>query len=348
VFLGIRLQCARCHNHPFDDWTQDDYYGLAAYFSNIKRKELNNVRKDNLDKHELNGDEVVYVSGPAELVHPRTGARLRPRALRGKPAVDPDGSSNPLDELADWLTRDNRQFARNLANRVWFHLLGRGIVEPVDDFRASNPPANPELLELLTDRLIRGGMKLRPLVALIMKSQTYQLGATPTATNAEDQVNFGRASVRLLPAEVLLDAICQVLEVPERFPRAPGRLRAVQMPGSAVDPFLKVFGKPERLLSCECERTESTTLAQAFQMINGESVRRKLEASDNRIARRLAEGVEAGVMLDELYLAALSRRPSDRERAAMLGHVAKSASRTTGWQDVAWAILNSKEFLLRH
>ncbi len=145
VFLGIRIQCARCHNHPFDVWTQDDYYGLSAFFANIARKELNNVRKDDLDKHEINGDEIIYLAGPPRMVHPRTGVPLQPTVLHGKPSPR-DVGDNHLDVLADWLTRDNRQFDRNMANRVWFHLMGRGIVEPVDDFRDSNPPANPALL----------------------------------------------------------------------------------------------------------------------------------------------------------------------------------------------------------
>jgi hypothetical protein len=227
--------------------------------------------------------------------------------------------------------------------------MGRGIVEPVDDFRESNPPSNPGLLEALTDYLVSHGMQLKPLVALIMKSQTYQLAATPNATNAGDAANFARASVRLLPAEILLDAISQVMDVPDRFPGAPRRLRAIQLPGvAAQDGFLKVFGKPERLLTCECERAETTTLAQAFQMINGQSVRRKLEDPDNRIGRLMAQSAKAEEILDELYLAALCRQPTAAERASILAHVNRASVPRDAWQDVAWAILNSKEFLLRH
>ena len=142
VFLGIRIQCARCHNHPFDDWTQDDYYGLAACFSTIQRKQINNVRRDKLDKHEINGDEVIFLSGTAGMVQPRTRVVLEPKPLHAAP-FETGGQSTPLDRLAGWLTRNNRQFARNLANRTWFHLMGRGIVEPVDDFRESNPPSKP-------------------------------------------------------------------------------------------------------------------------------------------------------------------------------------------------------------
>src|SRR5690242_6774273 len=208
VFLGVRLQCARCHNHPFDVWTQDDYYGLAAYFGNLARKDVNNFRKDRLDTHEINGDVVVYLSGRPQVVQPRSGATLAPKPPGGpRPNLgdDPDA----LDDLAAWLTRDNPQFARNLANRVWFHLLGRGIVEPVDDFRDSNPPANPPLLDALTAELVSGGMKLRPLVALVMKSRTYQLDSRPNQTNIDDEANFARAAVRLIPAEVLLDVVGQ-------------------------------------------------------------------------------------------------------------------------------------------
>jgi hypothetical protein len=348
VFLGVRLQCARCHNHPFDDWTQDDYYGLAAFFGNVQRKELTNQRKDQLDKHEINGDVLVYVSGRPEVVQPRSGETMAPRPPRGPVARAGEGRDARAD-LARWLTRDNRQFARNLANRVWFHLTGRGVVDPVDDFRDSNPPSNPALLETLTDALVSGGFRLRPLVALIMTSQAYQLGPEPNATNADDEANFARAAVRLLPAETLLDALGQALGKPSTFPNAPGGLRATQLAGARMGgTFLKAFGKPDRLLTCECERSESTTLAQAFQLVNGEAVRAMLEAPDNRIGRLLGSGASDDAILDELTLAALSRRPNASERAGFLAHVRQAKDRRRAWEDVAWAIVNSKEFLLRH
>ncbi len=292
VFLGIRLQCARCHNHPFDVWTQDDYFGLAAFFANIERKQPNNVRKDRLDSHEINGDEVIYVSGAAQLANPHSGAVLQPKYPGGPAAQKPGGEDgNALIGLADWLTRNNPQFSRNVANRVWFHLTGRGIVEPVDDFRESNPASNPALLDAVTAQFEASGLRLKPLVAWIMKSQTYQLSAAPESTNAGDESNFSHAAVRLLSAEVLLDAVSQVLDVHEPFPHAPASLRAAQLPGPAIDSsFLKSFGKPDRLLSCECERSESTTLDQAFQMINGETVRRKLETTDESNRHAIAGG----------------------------------------------------------
>jgi hypothetical protein len=348
VFLGIRLQCARCHNHPFDVWTQDDYYGLAAFFANIARKQVNNVRKDRLDTHEINGDEVIYLAGRPRLVQPRTGVVLQPRVLQGTPTAEPL-DDQALTVLADWLTRSNRQFTRNLANRVWFHLFGRGIVEPVDDFRDSNPPSNSTLLETVTDWFEAHGTRLKPLVAWILKSRAYQSSAAPDPGNAEDESNFSHAAVRLLPAEVLLDAISQVLDVPERFPHAPGSLRAAQLPGAAKEvSFLSTFGKPERLLTCECERSEATTLAQAFQMINGPTVRRKLDAADNRLGRRLAAGAGDAELLEELYLAALCRKPNPAEQAALVAYLRRARDRRSAWEDVVWALLNSKEFLLRH
>jgi hypothetical protein len=351
VFLGVRLQCARCHNHPFDVWTQDDYYGLAATFSNLGRKQVNNERRDRFDKHENNGDELIYLDGKPELIQPRSGGMMAPRPPGGPALPLSPGDADALDDLADWLTRDNPQFTRNLANRVWFHLVGRGVVDPVDDFRDSNPPVNPALLDALSAELERNGMRLRPLVRLIMTSTTYALDSAPNGTNGDDDAaaNFARATVKLLPAEVLFDAIGAALESP-RTPRgAPGGVRAVQFPGVRGGDFLRVFGKPDRLLTCECERSDSTTLAQAFQLINGDDVRGALEAGGNRIGRLLDAKAADEAILDELYLAALSRFPADAERAGALAHVrARRDDPRRAWEDVAWALLNAKEFLLRH
>jgi hypothetical protein len=274
---------------------------------------------------------------------------MKPKALGG-PVLEDAKVPDRRAQLASWLTSgDNPFFAKSLVNRVWFHLVGRGIVEPVDDFRDSNPPSNPALLDALTAEFVRGGMRLRPLVTLIMKSQTYGLGARPGPTNRDDEANFARASVRLLPAEVLLDAIGQALGRREPFPAAPGGARAVQLAGAkSGGDFLEVFGKPERLLTCECERSDAVTLAQAFQLINGEAVRARLEAPDNRIGRLLQAGLDDPTILAEVYLATLGREPGDTEGAGALAYLARATDRRKAWEDVAWAILNSKEFLLRH
>jgi hypothetical protein len=227
--------------------------------------------------------------------------------------------------------------------------LGRGIVEPVDDFRESNPPSNPALLAAVTEHFEAGGMRLKSLVGWIMKSRTYQLSATPERTNGDDEANFSHAAVRLLPAEVLLDAIGQVVGAAEHFPHAGATIRAAQLPGASGGiAFLKTFGKPDRLLSCECERSEATTLAQAFQMINGETVRSKLETADNGIGKCLERGLEDGKILEHIYLAALCRLPTSNEQSAISAHLRRARDRRKAWEDVVWALLNSKEFLLRH
>jgi hypothetical protein len=353
IFLGVRLQCARCHNHPFDVWTQDDYYRLAAGFANIERKQINNRRRDGFDKHEINSDEVIYLKGRPGMTQPRTGAAMSPAAPGTGPIALEPNDHDARDELADAITGgENRQFARVMANRVWANLLGRGIVEPVDDFRDSNPPSNPSLLEEVTDRFVAGDMRLKPLVRFIMLSHTYQIAAaaeTESSTEPEALAGFGSAMVRLLPAEVLLDALSRALGASGDYSSAPVHARAVELAGiRSGGSFLKIFGKPDRLLTCECERSDATTLAQAFQLINGEAVRRKLEAPDNRIGRLLGSGAGDDSILEELYLAALSRFPSASERAGIVAHVGSAADRRRAWEDIAWALVNSKEFLLRH
>ncbi|MFO0957730.1 MAG: DUF1553 domain-containing protein [Isosphaeraceae bacterium] len=273
---------------------------------------------------------------------------MSPKALGGPPL---DSPSNPgaLEGLADWLTRDNDQFIRNLANRIWAHLIGRGVVDPVDDFRESNPPSNPELLGELSRAFRQGGMRPKPLARLILNSATYQLAARPDPTSGDDDSQFARAIVKPLPAEVLQDAIGQALDLPERYSQAPPGSRATQLAGvRAGGDFLRVFGKPERLLSCECERSEATSLAQAFQLVNGESVRSKLADPGNRIGKALGAGTEDHRLLEDLYLASLSRFPTVDESEPLLNHVRSAGDRRKAWEDIAWALLNSKEFLLRH
>jgi hypothetical protein len=348
VFLGVRIQCARCHNHPFDVWKMDDFYGFSAYFANVKRKEVDNKRKDDLDKHEINGDVVISVEGTAEFKHPATGKMLPPKPLAARSSKD---AGKTLDACAESITRDP-QFARNMANRIWSHLFGRGVVDPPDDFRDSNPPVNQALLDELVAAFEKGGRRTKPLVAAILASEAFSranaMPATWTdATAAElPAANFAVFAPRLQSAEVMLDSVSQVLEVPESFPEAPAGTRAVQsLVGPLKNDFLRAFGKPERLLACECERTSSATLVQSFQMFNGEALRKKLAEKNNRLGRLLASGAKDDAILDELVLAALARLPTAAERRTAAKHLRSEKDRRKAWENLAWALLNSKEFL---
>ncbi len=357
VFLGTRLQCVKCHNHPFDRWTQDDYYGWAALFSRVKYKIIENRRQDDNDGHEFKGEQIVYHAAEGELVSPRTGKPARRRFLG---AGEPGTGENPLEALARWLTApENLLFARAQVNRIWSHLFGRGIVDPVDDFRATNPAAIPELLDALATDLVQNGFDLRHVVRTIMNSRTYQLSAETNETNRADETGFSHALVRRLSAEQLLDAMGQVMGVSLEFNGYPSGLRAAQVPGvSAVRPrdrspakgdaFLKLFGKPPRLMSCDCERSSESTMGQALQLISGPAIDGLLTQAGNRLSILLEDGRTDGEILEELYVAALCRPPAPEERQAALGHLGESADRRQGLEDLAWSLLNAKEFLLRH
>ena len=358
VFLGIRLQCAKCHNHPFDHWTQNDYHGLAAFFARVQYRILENNKRDRLDTHEFDGEQIVWFDRESELKHPKTGENVRPLFL-GAPTPALAADADRLQALADWVARpDNPFFARAQVNRVWYHLLGRGIVEPNDDFRASNPPANGPLLDALAQDFAAHRFDLKHLIRTILNSRTYQLSAAANDTNRDDEANFSHALVRPLQAEVLLDALSQVTGVPVQFTGYPLGVRAGQLPGVRVslsrgdrptegERFLKQFGKPDRLLTCECERSTDTTLGQAFQLITGELLNQMLAEKDNRLGRRLAAGKSDAAIIEELYLAALGRPPTERERRSAGGVVEKSKDRRAALEDVLWGLVNAKEFLLR-
>jgi hypothetical protein len=347
LFLGVRLACARCHNHPFDRWTQDDYYGLSAFFARVRTRMVENQRRDRFDKHELNGEMLVWLDRAGEVSHPRTGGPMPPRLPGGEVPPLADGADR-LAALADWVTaRDNPFFARVTANRIWYHLMGRGIVEPVDDFRESNPPSNGPLLDALAADLAGHGFSQKHLIRVIMASRTYQLSSRPTPSNEDDETNFSHVQPRLLAAEPLLDALSQVTGVPEEFKGFPRGTRAVQLPGVGNAPgFLKMFGKPDRLLACECERRSDTTLGQAFQLISGESITYKVQHTPviDRLLGRKASDEE---VVTEFYLAALARYPKPRELELAAPRLGRAADRRRAVEDLLWAVVNTKEFLLR-
>ncbi len=354
VFLGIRLNCAKCHNHPFDRWTQDDYYGWANLFARVKYKIIENKHEKNLDKHMFEGEQVVYIADGGEVKHPSTGKPVAPRFL-GTTQVDATSKRDRLQQLADWLAAPtNRQFARMQANRIWFHLMGRGVVDPIDDFRVTNPPSNPELLEGLADELIRHDFSLRHVLRVIMNSHTYQCSSNPTDSNRDDALSFSHAPLRRLTAEQMADSISSFLGAPISYRGYPAGTWAAQLPGAAAagtripgDDFLRLFGKPERLQSCECERSDAPTLNQTFQMISGPLGNELLGSGQNRLSQLLDSNAPDEQIVDALYWAALSRNPSTQEREATTQLLGRASDRRKMLEDVAWGLMNSNEFLFR-
>lgn len=357
VFLGVRLKCCKCHNHPFDRWTQDEYYQWASVFARVDYKIIENKRTDKLDKHEFVGEQIVLVKDEGSVKNPRTGKPAKPHFLGVEKPVEGDR----LKALAAWLTSpDNRRFAKAQTNRIWYHLMGRGLVVPVDDLRATNPASHPELLQALTDDFIEHGFSLRHLVKRIVLSRTYQLSAIVAEADAEqihDARNYDRAIVRRLSAEQLLDAQSQVLGVPAKFEGYPVGTRAGQLPGGANvgrgrktdgDRFLTLFGKPARLLSSECERSNEPTLGHALSLVGGESLHERLKQKDNRLGKLLKSDRDDAEIIDELFWTALSREPNERERAAALALIDQTGDRRAALEDLTWALLNAKELIFRN
>ena len=358
VFLGVRLACAKCHNHPFEHWTQDDYYGWAALFSRVRYKVFENKRRDGLDKNAFVGEQVVWMARDGELKDPRNGKGVPPRLLGMEDGV-PAKDSDRLEFLADWVaSRDNPFFSRSLVNRIWFNLMGRGIVEPVDDFRETNPPSHPGLISGLAEELSRSGFDLRAIIRLIMNSNTYQLSSIPLPSNEGEEAGFARVSPRRLDAEQLVDGLAQVLGEKPAFNGYPRGIRAVQLPGtnailprykkpSNADAFLKIFGKPERQLTCECERMSQTHLAQAFHLVSGPMLHQMISSSDNRLGTLAGSGASNSELIDELYWSALGRAAAEAEASAAEALFLSAGGKRAALEDLAWALVNSKEFLLR-
>ena len=347
LFFGIRMQCCKCHNHPFERWTQDDYYSLAAFFARVRQKpDPDNDIGTNPKKA---GAEVIYVARSGQVKQPRTNQVMKPRFLGGD-EITVGPREDPRVRLAAWLTApDNPFFARATVNRIWFHLMGRGIVDPVDDFRDSNPASNDALLNALARDFVDHGFDVKHTIRTIMRSRTYQLSARPNEFNQHDEKYFSHAVTKLYTAEQLLDAICAATDVPEKFAGLPLGTRATQLPDGEVNHvFLKTFGQPARELACECERESDSNLAQALQLINGPTIHNKLRHPNNRIGKLLKAKKSDREILEELYLATVSRLPDAEEIQAVMDHLKKSSDRRKAWEDVQWALINSKEFLFRH
>ena len=292
----------------------------------------------------------MFASGNPTTKHPRTGKPVFAHAL-GTPMADADPKGDRRLILADWMTApDNPFFARNLANRTWAFLLGRGLVEPVDDVRATNPPSNPELLDALAKFAVENGYDVRKLSKLITASRVYQTSSAPNDTNEKDEQNFSRALLKRPEAEVLLDMVCQATGVPEKFTGSPGVVRAVQLWDSkARSDFLKLFGRPSRVSACECERTREPSVAQVLNLLNSPDLQAKLSHEAGTVARLVREMPDDAKLVEELYLTFFARFPTERERAFAVEHLkSHAAARRQAAEDLAWAMLNSTEFLFNH
>jgi hypothetical protein len=334
VFLGIRLACAECHHHPFDRWSQTDYYGMSGLFAQVS------IRKGALG-------ETLLAEGNPATKHPRTGENVPPHALDAEPAKD---TGDRRRALAEWFTApENPWFARNLANRLASHFFGRGVIEPVDDVRATNPAGNPALLDALAAAVVESRFDLKQFIRTLTASRTYQLSATPNDTNAQDEQNYSRALFKRLPAEVLLDAVSQVTGVPEKFDGVPAGARAVQLWDSQTQHyFLKLFGRPVRATACECERSTDATVAQVLHLLNAPGIQAKLTHETGAVAVLSATQHDDRALVEELYLASFSRLPTEAERAAAAKHLQNSPNRRAATEDLTWSLLNSLEFIFNH
>jgi hypothetical protein len=347
AFLGTRIGCARCHNHPLERYTQDDYYHFAAFFARVKLDRQDPQRGPTTLR--VCAPDPNQNRNPVGVIQPRTGRFLAPRPLdRSATPVRP--GEDPRVKLAAWITDPkNDYFSGAMVNRLWKHFLGVGLVEPVDDLRASNPPTNPELWKALNKEFVAHKFDLKHLIRLILNSRTYQLDSATRPGNKADSRFYSHYHTRRLPAEVLLDALAAATEVPDTFPGYPVGVRAVQLPDPGLPSyFLSLFGRSERVTACTCERSGAVTMAQLLHLQNGESLVRKIRSPDGRLARLLKAKKSAEAITEELFLAALSRLPTPKEVAAVKAELADGDTPEAVLRDLFWALLNSKEFSFNH
>jgi hypothetical protein len=339
AFLGMSINCARCHNHPLEKWTNDQYYAMSNLYARVRTK--NGPTDGN----------VVFADTDGDLVQPLTGKPQRPTPLDGKP-LELDDPTDRRVHLAAWLTSpENPYFSRSITNRVWANFFGVGLVEMVDDMRLTNPASNEKLLSAAAHYLVEHKFELKSLMRAILVSETYQRSSVSLPGNAQDRRFYSRYYPKRLMAEVMLDAVSQVTASPSEFPGFPADWRALQLPDSSVSSyFLSTFGRPERLVTCDCERTAEPSMVQVLHISNGNTLNTKLEKKGNRIDQWLNGNVPVEKMVDEAYLAALARQPTAKERSAIVAAVteAPEAERRQVLEDMLWGILSSKEFLFNH
>lgn len=353
LFLGVRMQCAQCHHHPFERWTQAEYYRLAAFFSQIGRKPT-----------AIAGEDLIFHKrGIAQTEHRKTHVMLKPAGL-GEPELDIAPDDDPRLALVDWMSQKNNPFfAKSLVNRYWKHFFKRGLVEPEDDLRDTNPPTNPDLFEALAKSFTESGYDLRALVRTLTQSHAYQLSSTPNPYNAVDRQAYSHYYPKRMTAEVMLDSIDMVTGSKTDFADLPAGTRAISLPDNSYNrasPFLKVFGRPEGASVCECERVQSASLAQSLHLMNAADVKAKLSATGGRAEALSKAEMPEPKRIRELYLAAFSREPTADEVRISENHVSKprtdaagkpldsQRAKRNGYEDLVWALLNTKEFLYNH
>ena len=344
VFLGVRIECVRCHNHPFETWSQNNYFGFFAFFDRVRKK-----------AGQRSGEQVVWVRREGKVTQPDSVLLW---TVKGE--IDPwipdsgvlpeAGAGDLRQAFAEWLTtQDNPFFSRVAVNRIWAEVMGRGIVEPVDDFRSSNPPTNPELLDALADDFADSRFDRKAILRRILNSRTYQLSSQSHSYNESDDRYFSHAAVRRLTAEQLVDAISHVTGISENFASLPEGTPATHLPSPHLGgDFMKAFGQPERKSVCACERNSDTNVWQAMHLLNGPVIHRKLADEGNRFKRLIQDGRPDTAIISSLYLAAYCRAPTATEQEHAVRYIAAAEDRAIALEDVCWAVLNTKEFLFQH
>jgi hypothetical protein len=349
VFLGLRIACAQCHHHPYEKWSQDDYWGLAAFFGRLRRKPQTEPGfvMDNGDQQRY----AIYVSSTGNVTNKRTKRPAEIKPLDGKPLeVSPD--EDPRERLADWMTDPaNPFFARAVANRYWAHFLGRGIVDPLDDMRVTNPPSNPELLDALARELVSHGYSLKHLIRTICNSRTYQLSALPNELNRHDKHSYARYYPKRLSAEVMYDALSHVVGTAAQFPGLPtdrfAPRRALMLPDESFQSyFLDVFGRPQRISACECERVAEANLAQVLHLLNSNEVQNRISSGEGRAARMANDPRPDSEKVEELFLWAFAHGPKPDQLESALAHITASKDKKAAYENILWSLINTKEFSL--
>jgi hypothetical protein len=346
AFLGIRIQCAQCHHHPAERWSQGDYHQLAAVFARVGRK-------GGFADAEVPTAETIYLANEGEVVHPRTKKVMQPRAPGG-PEFKLGKYDDPRRALAKWMTAaDNPYFARTMANRMWGHFLGRGIIHPIDDARSTNPPSNPELLDALARDFVACGYDVKHLIRVICNSAAYGLSSVPEDANTDDVQSFARYYPRRLSAEVLLDAFGQVLEAPTKFRSVAGDFpkgtRAIDLPDEAVPSrFLDVFGRSARNSACECERVDAPALGQTLELVSSAEIQEKLSSDKGYVGRLVKNEKSHEENVRDIFLRVFARSPRPREMVVAVQFLETQTDRKEAYGSLLWSLLATNEFLFNH